>query len=119
MALQIALVPDDTLVGYAFPESYAKIEFVRSYKAESYIWVNWYADAAARHRHEINPNPPPPVPEDGSMPVYPDPSTLLPMLPPAQPVRQKEFLFTGDSTDFAQYYDFLKQQPEFAGAIDV
>jgi hypothetical protein len=88
MALQVALSAADSLVGFDFPMSYAKIEFVRGWKNDSLIWVNWYADKAAR--------------ESGS-----------------QPVRQKEFSRPGDTAPFVDYYDFLKTQPEFAGAIDV
>lgn len=146
MALQIPLLADDSLVGFDFPEAYAKIEFAREYASKSYIWVNWYANEAARRRHEIDRNPAPvvepvvepivePVVEESaapegdapveeaivapSIPAIPDPSTLIPPLPPAQPVKQQEFVYEGSATTFPGYYEYLKTQPEFAGAVDV
>ena len=37
----------------------------------------------------------------------------------ALPVKQKEFDLAGDSRSYAEFYVWLKTQPEFADAIDV
>lgn len=92
MALQQSILAADTLVGEAFPESYVKVEFVRAFKADSLVWVNWYANGTARADLK-------------------------------QPVKQKEYTVpTVDlvgSNIIAASYEWLKAQPEFAGAIDV
>lgn len=92
MALQIALLAEDTLVGTDCPESYVKVEFVRAWKADSLIWVNSYADGAAR--------------ADMKQPVKQKEYTA----PTADLV---------GSNIIAASYEWLKALPEFAGAIDV
>lgn len=92
-----ALFPDyvvgDPLPLFAtvYPEAYARIMYVRAMQQETYIFVNWYADAAARER--------------GDEPVKAFEYTA----PTAQ--------LTGDVYPAA--YAWLKAQPEFAGALDV
>jgi len=92
MALQISLLAADTLVGEAFPESYCKVEFVRAFKADSLIWVNWYANGTAR--------------ADMKHPVKQREYTA----PTADLV---------GANVIAASYGWLKALPEFAGAIDV
>jgi hypothetical protein len=92
MALQIALLAEDTLVGTTCPESYVKVEFVRAFKADSLIWVNFYADGVAR--------------ADMKQPIkqreYTAPTVDL-----------------VGANIIAASYEWLKALPEFANAIDV
>ena len=92
MALQISLLAKDTLVGEAFPESYVKVEFVRAFKADSLLWVNFYANGTAR--------------ADMKQPVKQTEYTA----PTASLV---------GANIIAASYEWLKALPEFAGAIDV
>ena len=92
MALQISLLAKDTLVGEAFPESYVKVEFVRAFKADSLIWVNFYANGTAR--------------ADMKQPVKQTEYTA----PTASLV---------GANIIAASYEYLKTLPEFAGAVDV
>jgi len=92
MALQIALLAEDTLVGTHCPESYVKVEFVRAFKGESLLWVNWYADATAR--------------ADMKQPVKQREYTA----PTADLV---------GANIIAASYTWLKALPEFANAIDI
>jgi hypothetical protein len=92
MALQIALLAKDTLVGENFPESYVKIEFVRAFKADSLIWVNWYANGTAR--------------ADMKHPVK-------------QKEYTAETAHLVGANIIAASYEWLKTLPEFAGAVDV
>ena len=92
MALQISLLAKDTLVGEAFPESYVKVEFVRAFKADSLIWVNFYANGTAR--------------ADMKHPVKQTEYTA----PTASLV---------GANIIAASYEHLKTLPEFAGAVDV
>ena len=92
MALQIALLASDTLVGEAFPASYVKVEFVRAFKADSLLWVNWYANGTAR--------------ADMKQPVKQKEFTA----PTADLV---------GANIIAASYEWLKALPEFAGAVDV
>ena len=92
MALQQPLLAADTLVGENFPESYVKVEFVRAWKADSLIWVNWYANGTAR--------------ADMKQPVKQTEYTA----PTASLV---------GANIIAASYEWLKALPEFAGAIDV
>lgn len=92
MALQIALLAGDTLVGTNCPESYVKVEFVRAFKSDSLIWVNFYADGVAR--------------ADLKQPVKQKEYTA----PTADLV---------GANIIAASYEWLKALPEFAGAIDV
>lgn len=92
MALQQPLLAADTLVGTNCPESYCKVEFVRAWKADSLIWVNWYADATAR--------------ADLKQPVKQKEYTA----PTADLV---------GANIIAASYEWLKALPEFAGAVDV
>ena len=92
MALQISLLAKDTLVGEAFPESYVKVEFVRAFKADSLIWVNFYANGTAR--------------ADMKQPVKQTEYTA----PTASLV---------GANIIAASYEYLKSLPEFAGAVDV
>jgi hypothetical protein len=92
MALQIALLAKDTLVGENFPESYVKVEFVRAFKSDSLIWVNWYANGTAR--------------ADMKHPVK-------------QKEYTAETSHLVGSNIIAASYEWLKTLPEFAGAVDV
>ena len=92
MALQISLLASDTLVGEAFLESYVKVEFVRAFKGESLIWVNFYANGTAR--------------ADMKHPVKQKEFTA----PTADLV---------GANIIAASYEWLKALPEFAGAVDV
>jgi hypothetical protein len=92
MALQISLLAADTLVGEAFPESYCKVEFVRAFKSESLLWVNWYANGTAR--------------ADMKHPVK-------------QREYTAETAHLVGSNIIAASYEWLKTLPEFAGAVDV
>jgi hypothetical protein len=92
MALQIALLATDTLVGTDCPASYVKVEFVRAWKTDSLIWVNFYADGQAR--------------ADMKQPVKQKEFTA----PTADLV---------GANIIAASYEWLKALPEFAGAIDV
>ena len=92
MALQIALLAKDTLVGENFPESYVKVEFVRAFKADSLIWVNWYANGTAR--------------ADMKHPVK-------------QTEYTAETAHLVGANIIAASYEYLKTLPEFANAIDV
>ena len=92
MALQISLLAKDTLVGEAFPESYVKVEFVRAFKADSLIWVNFYANGTAR--------------ADMKHPVKQTEYTVL------------TASLVGANI-IAASYEHLKTLPEFAGAVDV
>jgi hypothetical protein len=92
MALQISLLAADTLVGENFPESYVKVEFVRAWKADSLIWVNFYANGTAR--------------ADIKQPVKQKEFTVA------------TSTLVGANI-IAASYEWLKALPEFAGAIDV
>lgn len=92
MALQISLLAKDTLVGEAFPESYVKVEFVRAFKADSLVWVNFYANGVAR--------------ADMKQPIKQTEYTV----PTASLV---------GANIIAASYEYLKSLPEFAGAVDV
>lgn len=92
MALQISLLAADTLVGEAFPESYCKVEFVRAFKADSLLWVNWYANGTAR--------------ADMKHPVK-------------QREYTAETAHLVGSNIIAASYEWLKTLPEFTGAVDV
>ena len=92
MALQQPLLAADTLVGFDYPASYVKVEFVRAFKADSLIWVNWYANGTAR--------------ADMKQPVKQTEYTA----PTASLV---------GANIIAASYEWLKALPEFAGAIDV
>ena len=92
MALQIALLAADTLVGTDCPASYVKVEFVRAFKADSLLWVNWYANGTAR--------------ADMKQPVKQKEFTA----PTADLV---------GANIIAASYEWLKALPEFAGAVDV
>jgi len=92
MALQIALLAEDTLVGTDCHESYCKVEFVRAFKADSLLWVNWYANGTAR--------------ADMKQPVKQKEFTA----PTADLV---------GANIIAASYEWLKALPEFANAIDV
>lgn len=92
MALSQPLLAADTLVGFDYPESYVKVEFVRAWKADSLIWVNWYADAQAR--------------ADMKQPVKQKEFTVA------------TSVLVGANI-IAASYEYLKTLPEFAGAIDV
>jgi hypothetical protein len=92
MALQISLLAADTLVGENFPESYVKVEFVRAWKADSLIWVNFYANGTAR--------------ADLKQPVKQKEYTVA------------TSTLVGANI-IAASYEWLKALPEFAGAVDV
>lgn len=90
MALQGPLAAADNLVGYDFPQSYARICFARIDSDTTLINVWWYADKAAR---EANMNP-------VKQKEYPTATVSL----------------TGDI--FPAMYAYLKTLPDFAGYID-
>jgi hypothetical protein len=92
MALQQPLLAADTLVGFDYPASYVKVEFVRAFKSTSLIWVNWYADGQAR--------------ADLKQPVKQKEYTA----PTADLV---------GANIIAASYEWLKALPEFANATDV
>ena len=92
MALQQSLLATDTLVGENFPEAYVKVEYIRAFKADSLIFVNWYANGVAR--------------ADMKQPVKQKEFTA----PTADLV---------GTNVIAASYEWLKALPEFAGAIDV
>jgi len=92
MALQLPLLAKDTLVGEAFPESYVKVEFVRAFKGDSLIWVNFYANGTAR--------------ADMKHPVK-------------QKEYTAETAHLVGANIIAASYEWLKALPEFAGAVDV
>lgn len=92
MALQQSILAADTLVGEAFPESYVKVEFVRAFKTDSLVWVNWYANGTAR--------------ADMKQPVKQHEFTVA------------TSALVGTNV-IAAAYEYLKTLPEFAGAIDV
>jgi hypothetical protein len=92
MALQLPLLAKDTLVGEAFPEAYCKVEFVRAFKADSLIWVNFYANGTAR--------------ADMKQPVKQREYTV-----PTEALVGANII--------AASYEYLKSLPEFAGAVDV
>lgn len=93
MALQQPILAADTLVGENFPESYVKVEFVRAWKADSLIFVNWYANGQAR--------------ADLKQPVKQKEFTVA-----------TNALVDGGNI-IASAYVYLKSLPEFADAIDV
>jgi hypothetical protein len=76
--------------GVTYPASYARILYVRTLPSDSYIFVCWYADEAAR--------------QAGADPVkvyeYQAPTAVL----------------SGDIYPAA--YSWIKTLPEFAGAVD-
>lgn len=92
MALQISLLAADTLVGFDYPASYVKVEFVRAWKADSLIWVNYYANGTAR--------------ADLKQPVKQKEYTVA------------TSVLVGANI-IASAYVYLKTLPEFADAIDV
>lgn len=77
-------------IGDVFPESYARIMYVRSMAEQSFIWVLWYASEAARVADEL------PIKSQEFIAETPS--------------------LTGDIYPAA--YSFLKTLPEFSGAID-
>lgn len=91
-----ALFPDyvegDPQPEYAttYPQSYARILYIRAQAAESFICVCWYTDQAAR--------------EQGEAPIK------------VQEVQVATTALVGDIYPAA--YAYLKTLPEFAGAID-
>lgn len=93
MALQQPLLAADTLVGFDYPQSYVKVEFVRAWKADSLIWVNWYADAQAR--------------ADLKQPVKQQEFTVA------------TGLLVDGGNIIASAYVYLKTLPEFANATDI
>lgn len=93
MALKVSLTipaysPDEQEVVY--PESYARIHYVRSMAQESFIFVCWYVNEEAR----INEQPP--------IKVY--------------EYKADTAALTGDIYPAA--YAYLKSLPEFTGAVD-
>ena len=97
MALQQPILAADTLVGFDYPASYVKIEFVRTPAPVYLVWVNWYADATAR--------------ADMKQPVKQKEFAI-------SPADAQTFVQAGDHLH-APFYRWLKTLPEFADAIDV
>lgn len=100
MALQVSLTippdrapesPDEVAIPESvYPEAYARIMYVRAMSQESFIFVNWYADQAARERGE----------QAVKIYEYQTDTTNL----------------SGDVYPAA--YAYLKTLPEFSGATD-
>lgn len=89
MALTLNLVNSD--VGYEFKDAYARILFARTFKDQTFVFVNFHADEAARW---ANKNP----------------------VKQKEYIAQTSSL-VGDF--FPAMYTWLKTQEDFAGAIDV
>ena len=89
MALQVAI--SDSIVGVPFAEAYANIQFARMTKVDAMVFVNWYANAAARWANKA------PVLQK----EYIAPMSALTTAP------------------YAAMYEWLKAHPDFAGAVDV
>jgi hypothetical protein len=89
MALQLSL--SNSAVGYLFPESYARIVFARTLKDQTFIFVNFYADQAARVADK------------------------MPVLQKEYTATTEDLV--GDI--FPAMYNWLKGQPDFAGCVDV
>ena len=89
MALQVAI--SDSIVGVPFAEAYANIQFARMTKSDAMIFVNWYANAAARWANKS------PVLQK----EYHAPMSAL------------------TSAPYETMYGWLKLHPDFAGAVDV
>jgi len=87
MALQRSITVNDV----TYPEAYSRIVMVRADKADAYIFVNTYADEAARHREDQ------PIKQE-------EPVTALSNL-------------AGDLYPMA--YTYLLTLPEFADAVTV
>lgn len=87
MALQRSITVNDV----EYPEAYSRVLMVRAEKARAYIFVNTYADLAAREREDQ------PIKQE-------EPVTDLALL-------------TGEL--YPQAYAYLKTLPDFAGAVDV
>lgn len=100
MALQVSLTippnrvpetPDEVAIpAEVYPESYARILYVRALAQESFIFVCWYADQAARENNA-------------------DPVKIYEYQTPTASLQ-------GDVYPAA--YAYLKTLPEFEGAID-
>jgi hypothetical protein len=90
MALIGPLSAEDSIVGFAFTQSYARIYVARLDTSVTLMTVNWYADQAAR---EANANP-------VRQKEFGTSTTSL----------------TGDI--FPAMYTWLKTQPDFAGYVD-
>ena len=93
MALQGALSAELSAVGAAFPAAYARILHARAEKDITWIYVNTYADEAARQEEKL------PVKQW----EYQAPTNAVPLVAPA----------------LTAAYDWLKTLPEFAGWVDV
>lgn len=89
MALQVAI--SDSIVGVPFTEAYANIQFARMTKVDALIFVNWYANEAARWANKA------PVLQK----EYHAPMSAL------------------TSAPYAAMYEWLKTHPDFASAVDV
>jgi hypothetical protein len=89
MALQVAI--SDSIVGVPFAEAYANIQFARMTKSDAMIFVNWYANAAARWANKA------PVLQK----EYHAPMSAL------------------TSAPYETMYEWLKLHPDFVGAQDV
>jgi hypothetical protein len=86
----MALVHPFSFNDVDYPAAYSRVLFVRVDKADAYIFVNTYADEAARHRED--------------MPVY------------QEEHRAEAAAVAGDV--FVKAYDHLKTVPMFAEASD-
>lgn len=86
----MALVHPITVNGTEYPTAYSRVLFVRVDKADAYVFVNTYADEAARHRED--------------MPVH------------QEEHRTEAATIAGDV--FIKAYEFLKTCPGFEAAVD-
>ena len=86
----MALIRPLTVNGTEYPAAYSRIVVIRADKADAYIYVNTYADEAARHREDA------PIHQE-------EPVTALASL-------------TGDL--FIKAYEFIKTCPGFEAATD-
>jgi hypothetical protein len=93
MALKGNLSAEDSMVGYAFPECYARIAFTRVTKDSTFIYVLWHADEAAR-QNDKNPV---------KFWEYEVSNNLIPQVAPT----------------LVSSYEYLKTLPIFAGWIDI
>lgn len=86
----MALIRPITVNGTEYPTAYSRIVVVRADKADAYVFVNTYADEAARHAEEA------PIHQEEHV-------TTLASL-------------SGDL--FVKAYEFIKTCPGFEAAVD-
>lgn len=87
----MALVRSFNVDGQTYPDAYSRILFVRVEGSQACIFLNTYADQAARERED--------------MPIWQE-----------QYVAQ---MVSVPTTIYAQAYSFVKDLPEYTGATEV